>query len=410
MAAETITPNMNLIVPAVGVTEGPLYATDINQTLTLIDQHNHSPGFGVPINPAGMSINADLTFQSNNATTLRSARFAPNASPLSLGTDLGCLYEAGVDLWYNDGNGNQIRITQSGGIVGTPGSISGLTPPASVTYVSATPAFVFQSNASIAANLDAGAVTFRNVSPNSTFGVTVQPVPSLSSNYTLVLPTLPASQKIMTLDNSGNIAAPYSVDGTTIHIVSNVISVNTPGLMGITGSQLSPTANIEGSQLDPSAGILGTQIAQNTITGAVSVNGTTGNLALGTVSINNMGTPNYVASADSVTFSTSSASYTNVTNLANAITTHGRMVKMFFTFPAVPLGGAVGINTDGSAAMRILRDGSATVVDFQFSGFTVPQLFYDVPSAGSHSYTVQTKLNSGSFVSWTSVVFVCVED
>lgn len=184
---------MNLVIPAVGTTAGPQYATDLNASLEIIDSHNHSSGSGVPITPSGLSISSDLSFLSNNATLLRSVRFTTQASPLALVTDLGCLYESGVDLYYNDGNGNQVRITQSGGVAGTPGSISGLVAPASVTYTPANQTFTFQSAALTSGNIDVGSVVIRNVVASS-FGVTLSAPSTLAANYTLTQPVgLPGS-------------------------------------------------------------------------------------------------------------------------------------------------------------------------------------------------------------------------
>lgn len=223
-------PNMNLPVPVVGVEPGPQWASDINACMNIVDQHDHSSGSGVQITPNGLNINGDLVFNNNNATGLRSARFAVQASPIALPSDVGCLYESGVDLYYNDGNGTQIRITQSGGVAGSPGSISNLVPPASASYVPGTQTFVWQAGANIAANMDAASYIFRNPLITSSNGVTVSAPAALGSNYTLVLPLLPVSQKIMTLDASGNMAAPYTVDGSTIVIAANIIKVPTSGI------------------------------------------------------------------------------------------------------------------------------------------------------------------------------------
>lgn len=240
----TLTPNMSLIEPTIGLEPSPTWATDLNASLTLLDQHNHAAGNGVQISPSGLNISSDLTFIGNNATHLRSVRFDAQGSPLALGTDLGCLYVSGVDLYYNDENGNQIRITQSGGVVGTPGSITGLVPPASATYVPATPAFVFQSAVNTPANLDGGSLVLRNILANSN-GVTLNAPPALAANYQLTFPaTLPASQKIVTFDNTGAIAANYVVDNSTIEINSNTIRVKSGG---ITGTQLTSNINLPGT-------------------------------------------------------------------------------------------------------------------------------------------------------------------
>lgn len=222
-------PNMNLPVPVVGVEVGPQWASDINACLNILDQHDHSLGSGVQITPSALDINADLTFASNNAIDLRSVRFTAQVAPLALASDVGCLYEAGVDLYYNDANGTQIRITQSGGIAGTPGSISNLTPPASASYVAGTMTFVWQSDANTPANMDAGSYIFRNITASSN-GITVSAPAALGSNYNITLPALPSSQKFMTLDASGNMAAPYVVDNSTIVIAANVIKVPANGI------------------------------------------------------------------------------------------------------------------------------------------------------------------------------------
>ncbi len=152
-------------------------------------------------------------------------------SQLSPLADLGTLYQSGVDLFYTDGDGNPIRITQSGGVIGTPGSISGLVSPASATYVPISQTFIWQSDVNTAANMDMGSIILRNLTVSS-FGLTVMP-PTLGSNYSITLPTLPVSQKIMTLDAAGNMSAPYVVDNSTIEIQANVIQVKDLGIITV---------------------------------------------------------------------------------------------------------------------------------------------------------------------------------
>src|SRR5271170_7015417 len=106
MANIIITPNMNLPNPVVGTDPGPDYGNNLNASLVLIDQHDHSPGHGVLITPTGLNINVDLPINNNNLTLVRSVRFMAQGAPISLVTDLSCLYsvtESGSngDLWYN---------------------------------------------------------------------------------------------------------------------------------------------------------------------------------------------------------------------------------------------------------------------------------------------------------------------
>lgn len=206
MANTTSSPSMLLPIPVVGVDPGPQYASDINNCLTLIDQHDHSPGYGVQITPSGLNISSDLPMGSNNLTGARSIRFTAQGGPIGAASDLGCLYEAGVDLYYNDGNGNQVRITQSGGVAGSPGSIANLTSPASASYVSANQTFVWESDASTPANLDAASLVLRNLTASSK-GLTLSPPNALASDYAITLPALPASTLPVSISSAGIMSA-----------------------------------------------------------------------------------------------------------------------------------------------------------------------------------------------------------
>lgn len=232
MANTTTSANMLLPIPVVGVDPGPQYGTDVNSCLTIIDGHNHTPGLGVAIPTDGLNINADLTFNDVNAISLRSVRFQTQGSPLSGPSDLGCLYESGVDLYYNDGSGNQVRITTGGALAGTPGSISGLAPPASASYVSLSSTFVWQSAALTPANMDFASAILRNLTASSK-GLTLSPPNAMAADYTITLPALPVGQtKFVSMDTSGNMAAVWAIDGTTLVNTSNVISVNPANIPG----------------------------------------------------------------------------------------------------------------------------------------------------------------------------------
>lgn len=210
--AVIISPNMNLPVPVVGVEAGPQYATDINNCMSSIDAHNHTPGLGVQIPPAGLNLNSDVTFMGNRALNLKSVVMTSQGSPLAgASPDLGAMYVSGADLFYNDTSGNQIRLTQSGSIVGSSGNISGLVPPASATYVGGNSTFVWQSNVNQAAGMDNGPVTIRDF-VTSAKGVTLQSPVSLPADYSItLLSSLPATTQTLTIDPSGNLAANTSV-------------------------------------------------------------------------------------------------------------------------------------------------------------------------------------------------------
>ncbi len=203
---------MSMPVPVPTVDPGPQYANDLNSCISIMDSHTHAPGQGQQITPAGINITTDLSFGGNNATNLRSTRYTAQGGALATGSDIGCTYVAGVDLYFNDVNGNQIRLTQSGGVAGTPGSIANLLFPASVTYVTGTQTFIFQSSTATAGNIDVGSVKIRQVLANAN-AITLSSPTSLAANYTLTFPpALPTAKRYLALDTSGNI---YASSATT---------------------------------------------------------------------------------------------------------------------------------------------------------------------------------------------------
>lgn len=254
MAGENNSANMSMPVPGVGITTGPTYATDINNCLTILDSHDHSAGKGVPVTPAGLNISSDLSFLSNNATALRSIRFTVQGSLFSLAADVGALYINGVDLYYRDISGNNVRITSAGAVAGTPGSISNLVAPASATYVPGSSTFVWQSNALTPANMDAAAYIFRNLSASS-FGLTLNPPTAMGADSSITLPTVPGVTSFLTIDASGNIGSSTALSGA-------LTTSNLSASAGILGSQLSATAAIEGFQL-LSGTLTSTQMGSN---------------------------------------------------------------------------------------------------------------------------------------------------
>lgn len=105
------TTNMNMELPTVGVTIDPTWASNLNDALTnKVDLHDHTTGLGVRVPSAGLNINADLSFQSNDATNLRSVALNNNVATLPSG-DIRALYASGGNLYYNNNSGTPIQIT-----------------------------------------------------------------------------------------------------------------------------------------------------------------------------------------------------------------------------------------------------------------------------------------------------------
>lgn len=246
----TISPNMLLTVPVVGVEPGPDWASDINNCFDILDQHDHSSGSGVLITPAGLNINAALNMQGNE---LDNTAAVVMTAQTSFSTNKS-LYVIGNEVYYRDGAGNQVQITNGGNVNAGAGSITGLpSGSASVVYTSGNQTYTFQSATSTAANLDAGALLMRNLSPNSTYALTLTPPAALGSNYTLTLPALPASKKIATVTAAGVVAADYDTDNVTLEVSGTSLRVKDAGIshakMGPLGQQLSTAANFSTSSL-----------------------------------------------------------------------------------------------------------------------------------------------------------------
>lgn len=191
---------MNLPVPSVGSSDGPQYAIDINNCMNIIDSHNHTPGNGNQIPASGLNIVSDLTINNNNLTNIRTLRFRSQGSSPSNPSDIGCMYEVGNDLWYNNGVGQAIQLTVGGSIAGAAGSITNLVSPASASYNSQT--FTWRSNVNTPANMDNASVILRNLSASS-YGCTLNPPPAMIVDQSITLPTIPASTLPLVMDSSG---------------------------------------------------------------------------------------------------------------------------------------------------------------------------------------------------------------
>lgn len=109
------TPNMSLIVPTVSVTLGPTYATQINTALDLVDAHDHTPGKGSQVPSAGINFNTDLAANGYSLTQLKTTSYQAQGASLSSGTT-NAVYSVSGDLYWNNGGGTAVKITNGGGL------------------------------------------------------------------------------------------------------------------------------------------------------------------------------------------------------------------------------------------------------------------------------------------------------
>lgn len=333
---------MSLPVPVVGVDPAPDFANNINSSLTILDQHNHAPGSGVQINPAGLNINANLSMQANNLTSIGALTFTPSSLPAN-----GSLYESLVDLYYVDGNGNNIRITSGGTVNATSSGISSGTATAS--FVGGV--LVVNSNTNTPANIQGASLLLGNNVANSKY-ITLSPPNALGSNYSLVLPSIPAQTNVMTLDTSGNMASV-----TYDQVGENMTSV---GANAIQAATTRTVGNVVG----------------------------TGGVAL---------------SSDSGVYASNATSNTPVTNLGLSLVTSGRPV-MIIIQPSNNSAFSSFMELNGpspTATFLIARNSSNISASMLLSiapDEQIPQFisFIDFPSAGTNVYNLGAFVNSSS--------------
>lgn len=114
MANYTVDPVTGILIPTVGVDPGPDYATNVSNALATLAHLTHTgvsnlDGYQIPA--AGLNINADVSIQSHNLTSLRSTRYTNQNATLAGSGDLDCVYFKSGDLWINNGSGTPVQIT-----------------------------------------------------------------------------------------------------------------------------------------------------------------------------------------------------------------------------------------------------------------------------------------------------------
>lgn len=154
---------MNLDLPEVGTTSGPIWATKVNAALDQVDSHDHTTGKGQKIPVAGLNINADLNFNSNKLIGVFSTTFTNLGATLD---DTETLYVVSGDIYYNDSNGNKVRITSGGALnISSVGAIGGDygTGSSAVNYIDSSLSYSFLDSAGAAASLTVGDLSCQDV-------------------------------------------------------------------------------------------------------------------------------------------------------------------------------------------------------------------------------------------------------
>jgi hypothetical protein len=219
MSSPYITPNMFLTEPAVGSTLSPSWALLLNADLGIIDQHNHTPGYGVQI-----------TFQDHNLLDLSSLVFGTEpGSPANLS-----LYSNGTDLFYVDSTGHAIQLTlnhqpntSTGNIQGLPSSPVG---DAGISWVNAQSTFQFlQDSGSVGANIDVGTLVLRypgSYPTPSGHYIALEAPSSLATGYAFTFPsTLPPINNSFLSSSTAGTLSYIQADGTILEVSGGILQI-----------------------------------------------------------------------------------------------------------------------------------------------------------------------------------------
>jgi len=131
----------SILKPAVGVTTGPTWASDLNTSIDAVDNHDHSTNKGVRITPAAINVNADMEFNQNSASELKNLIFD---SSVTAATTSYSLYQASGNIYWRNGSGTAVQITTGSSVNAGAGSITGMAgTDAGVTYTNVAKTFNF---------------------------------------------------------------------------------------------------------------------------------------------------------------------------------------------------------------------------------------------------------------------------
>ena len=138
------TSNMSLNEPSVGVTAGPTWATETNANWELLDAHDHTSGKGVQLTPSALNINADMEFNQNSATELKNAVLDNDIHASSSGDTNYSVYSYGANLYWRNGSGTAVQITNGASLNSTGGAITSPTTNSQVLFSSSGNSYTFK--------------------------------------------------------------------------------------------------------------------------------------------------------------------------------------------------------------------------------------------------------------------------
>lgn len=213
---------MLLVVPTEGG-DDDVWDTLFTTLLGLVDRHDHTPNKGKPLVTASLVVDADWDFHGYRILDVGGVQLSDLAGPPVSGASE--VYVTGGELWFLDGAGNHVSITDAGALtMTTVGGIGG-----NYTAVNALFAFIDASDSYTAlqqlgagvrqwARLESGDLRLYEYKAHPAAG----PVPStfvglaspaaLAASYTLTFPgALPGTTQLVSIDATGHILATNTI-------------------------------------------------------------------------------------------------------------------------------------------------------------------------------------------------------
>lgn len=379
-------PNMGLEIPSPLVTDDPIWAEDISESLEIIDEHDHSAGSGVAISPAGMNINADLPMNEHNLTEVRTTRYDDQASTPAALTDILIVYVKNGELCYRDADEQEVQLTLNGAIniSGGVGVISGLVAPASASYSPILGTFIWLKDTDKPAKMVTSDIIMYEYDDAAAFPLTIKSA-GLTAPMTLTLPNTPVSagRALLALGSDDQLNPQLAAAASGVADINKLISVDN-----------SAGTNYEATYLkNESVALYSLAYERLERRGFTDVPGGVNSRGLGSMS------------ASSGTFTATSGSFVAVTNLTGTVA--AKNIGSLFMGMLIPdentSGNPSAVQCDAATAgeFRIVRDGATVMANYFISADDTfpPGSFQFVDRAADtspHIYELQVRRTAGA--------------
>lgn len=398
------TSNMNMALPDPG-DSGPTWAEKLNEALEgPVDGHDHTFGRGVPVPVAGLSIDAELPMNGHDLADARMAKFDNQTGTLAGLNDRRGLYVVAGDLYYNNGAGAAVRVTNGTGLSGASlGNIDGLPstayPNASLSWLDSFPGFALYQNTKVFARLRSGEIEVHESGAADPNAVTIKSPASLAADYALTLPpATPASDAFLTMNASGAMGTQVRAGGigttdlaalavTEAKLASGAVTEAKIGALAVTEAKIGTLA------------VSTAKLADGAVTNAKIAQGVSkGLIAVGTV----------YESSNQPSYSVPSPAWTVVPSLVLPFGSNPQRatsIRLLASTGAAKVSGS-------SAQMRVARWCDGTTDYFYFGavdGVFPPSSFsilippFSGPAPAFTSYTLECIYSGGGHMTLTNV-------